>query len=527
MTRKKTPLLSALTLCVMFSSAHAWADGGMFPAPGFPSVVEIPAQRAFISFRDGMETLIVESGLSSESPNVAWVLPVPSVPDTIEKASPGGLKTLSFCLQPRIIHDLVTFAAISSALLFLVLFYLAIRLESPALTAAQAITAILFVVLLAGLLLPALGSARQASFSHTATGVAVEQEGVVGSYAVSVLRADAPGDLDKWLRDNRFAPLPKGAEPIVADYIERGWCFCVAKLLRTEGGTSTPHPLKVTFSTDRAVYPMRLTALAASTPRFEIFVAGKYEARCDRLDTEFVDLYNDERAAKNDGSSHFSGTTFGQDIGHESICPLLWDGCVLTKLSGKVSPARMTDDIVLDWQEPRPVRRTFFTHKGAFLAALGAFSSGLFLLTVTTLMLHHRRVEAPSGMRFYATHAFPRITLAILALSAMFYFLCPKLPVQTRSMYAVIKHRHNVHAVLSAVIPGGVDASNAEPDLRPAAVEQALSQIANPFWGGRLINDSSPGNYTLSVKDGQRVVYVYDRIGRKVEVWPPVNKPAR
>ena len=107
------------------------------------------------------------------------------------------------------------------------------------------------------------------------------------------------------------------------------------------------------------------------------------------------------------------------------------------------------------------------------------------------------------------------------------YFLCPKLPVQTRSMYAVIKHRHNVHAVLSAVIPGGVDASNAEPDLRPAAVEQALSQIANPFWGGRLINDSSPGNYTLSVKDGQRVVYVYDRIGRKVEVWPPVNKPAR
>lgn len=527
MTRKKHSLIPVLIFCGTLLPAHAWADGCLFPAPGFPSVIEIPAQRAFISFRDGTETLIVESGLSSESPNVAWVLPLPAVPDTIEKASPGGLKTLSFCLQPRIIHDLVPFAVISSALLFLVLLYLGIRLESPALSAAEAITAILLIVLLAGLLLPALGNARQLSVSQTATGVTVEKEVVVGSYAVSVLRADAPDDLDKWLRDNGFSPLPKEAEPVVADYIGHGWCFCVARVLRTEEGTSTPHPLKVVFPTEKAVYPMRLTVLANSTPHFQIFVAGKREARCNRLDTEFVDLYHDERAAENDGPSYFSGTTFGQDVGHEDICPLLWDGCVLTKLSGKISPAGMTDDIILDWQEPRPVRRTFFTHKGALSAALGAFSSGLFLLTVTTLMLHHRRVQAPGGRRFYAIHIFPRLALAMLAVSSTFYFLCPTIPVETRSMFAAIKHRYNVQAALSAVIPGGTDASHTKPDGQAAAVGQVLSHIGNPFLGGPLINESSPGNYTLSIKDGQLVVYVYDRIGRKVEVWPPVNKLAR
>ena len=87
-------------LLVLGVSAEALAEGWHFPEPAHVDVAGIPAQRALIAFRDGTETLIVESAFETESPGAGWVIPLPSVPDEIGAVSPGSLKTLTHCLQP-------------------------------------------------------------------------------------------------------------------------------------------------------------------------------------------------------------------------------------------------------------------------------------------------------------------------------------------------------------------------------------------------------------------------------------------
>ncbi len=57
--------------------SRAAGDGVYFPEPAIPKMPEVPHQRALIQFRDGIETLVVESSFQSDSNSVGWVLPVP------------------------------------------------------------------------------------------------------------------------------------------------------------------------------------------------------------------------------------------------------------------------------------------------------------------------------------------------------------------------------------------------------------------------------------------------------------------
>ena len=79
---------------------HALADGGFWPAQAFPKMPEIPAQRAIIAFRDGVETLVVESTVASPSPMVGWTVPLPADPTRIAPVDPGIMNTAWFCTRP-------------------------------------------------------------------------------------------------------------------------------------------------------------------------------------------------------------------------------------------------------------------------------------------------------------------------------------------------------------------------------------------------------------------------------------------
>ena len=190
-----------------------------------------------LSWNDGVETLVIASALDSEAQQLGWIIPVPAVPTVIEKATPGSLKTLEFCIQPRITHDLseLVRATLVATLVgnLLVGTWLFKRKHFGCL-------ALLIVVLflLNGLLLSAgtSGSAVAAKSS----GVRVEKMAAVGSYAVSILRASQPGGLESWLAENGFAALPEAAGPIVADYASRGWVFAAIKLTRSESGANVP-----------------------------------------------------------------------------------------------------------------------------------------------------------------------------------------------------------------------------------------------------------------------------------------------
>ena len=55
----------------------ATGNGKYWPTDAFPKTPTIPTQRAMIVFRDGVETLVVESTFQTDSPGVGWVLPLP------------------------------------------------------------------------------------------------------------------------------------------------------------------------------------------------------------------------------------------------------------------------------------------------------------------------------------------------------------------------------------------------------------------------------------------------------------------
>ncbi len=98
----------------LLSASAALGDGCYIPERAVRKIPEIPVQHAVLSWKDGVETLVIASALDSEAQTVGWIIPVPAVPERIEKETPGTLKTLDFCIQPKITHDLYreTWAAI-------------------------------------------------------------------------------------------------------------------------------------------------------------------------------------------------------------------------------------------------------------------------------------------------------------------------------------------------------------------------------------------------------------------------------
>ena len=62
----------------------------------------MPRQRAIITYRHNVETLVLESTLQGEGDRFAWIIPNPNLPLRVEKMSPGLLKTLSLRLAPNI-----------------------------------------------------------------------------------------------------------------------------------------------------------------------------------------------------------------------------------------------------------------------------------------------------------------------------------------------------------------------------------------------------------------------------------------
>lgn len=105
---------------------------------------------------------------------------------------------------------------------------------------------------------------------------------VVGGYDVSRLRAGDPGALDAWLDANGYE-LPPGAEPILGDYVDRGWRYVAIRLApRSEGRL---RPLRVSFDAKRPVYPMRLAQLGEEQLSLTLYTLAAGERRVEGLDT--------------------------------------------------------------------------------------------------------------------------------------------------------------------------------------------------------------------------------------------------
>jgi hypothetical protein len=507
-------------------SRLALGDGVHFPPPAYKKPADIPGQRALIVFRNGRETLIIESAFSTEAKSVGWIIPLPSVPDRIQPVSTGLFKTLSFCIEPDITHYVpgwLIFLAVASAFLAVTaIIHVAWPHHLNAFLEASFVI-LLVVACIASMLMPARGKAGGPPRASAEPSVTVEKQVRVGSYEVAILRAEGPDALNKWLTENDYMPLPEPASVIVSDYIKQGWCFAAAKLQRDSGGLSTPHPILFDLKTEHAVYPMRLTSIAGTRTRLELYVIADQQASSPELRKEFCDLYVLKKVGNSDvlnGTSFFSGRMFSQNIGHPEAVALMWPDCVLTKLSGNLSPEDMGKDIAFSWHNPEPYRQHLFSYICARrIALLSWFVCVAVFLAGSLFVLAKRLRNAGELIACARKLALPALCVITLA-AVLFYLVVPKTEINIGMRHRITTTYFPYAWLASDFQTAPIPAETPLPEVEKAVdLEIAKNDrrlMKNPFFGGPIQREASPGNYEIRVEDGHVFLVFYNGIGAEL-----------
>jgi hypothetical protein len=161
-----------------------------------------------------------------------------------------------------------------------------------------------------------------------ASGVSVLSRERIGGYDVTRLRAGDAAALRSWLNRGGYA-TPAAAEPVLRDYVRRRWAFVAIRLAEpVRGATRTLSPLRVSFPSDRLVYPLRLSSVSPRAVDVQLYVAGDHRVIADGFDT------------------YFAGTVDGLRPALSAPVRALLRGPFLTRL-GIASPdaSRITDDV--------------------------------------------------------------------------------------------------------------------------------------------------------------------------------------
>ena len=91
--------------------------------------------------------------------------------------------------------------------------------------------------------------------------------------ATTIAAADAAA-LETWLAANQFV-ISKELTKSLASYAELGWSFTAIRLTRDEPIDGHVDPIRLTFNTERLVYPMRLARTEKEPQNVRLFVFDK------------------------------------------------------------------------------------------------------------------------------------------------------------------------------------------------------------------------------------------------------------
>ena len=112
---------------------------------------------------------------------------------------------------------------------------------------------------------------------------------VVGPIETTTIAATDTAGLDTWLANNGFAVSAEKTKAF-ANYIERGWTFTVLRLTGEEAVDGTLDPIRLTFDTNRLVYPTRLAAAETTPQSMRIYVFDKQRVTVAKAHAPTVDI---------------------------------------------------------------------------------------------------------------------------------------------------------------------------------------------------------------------------------------------
>jgi hypothetical protein len=575
-----------LAAMVLLHASPAAGDGIYIPEQAVPTLPAIPTQRAMIVYRNGEETLVVESTFQSPSRDVGWILPVPAEPTKLELGEPGMLTSLSMSLRPSVTDELpAQIAYVAWAIILglpvIVAIYLSIRtLNSTIIYVLVAVaaffflwglvayiiapefdiefifTALVVVPLVIGLILFYVGLIRTVgdliagflivlyylfflAISLSATigrpsspmvfaNVEANSSQRIGDYDVKVISARDTGALSGWLTDNGLAPLGADALPIVNDYIARKWCFLVAHLSSDATGPATPAPIVATFPAAAPVYPMRLTALAGTISHVELMVVADRQAQIPGFHCVAADRFHSRL--------WYGGPQSDQVVPYRTR--FYAENTRLNIGSPEVC-ARLWDDCTVTKLVADLAPSAMNQDVSITLADLPVHQDHAFSFDGRTRVIIVIALWGALLVLFYSACIFsgrrrpsrvqaiglPAIILAVAAAVVVVYKALPVVPAQ------IISPRTDPSTELlwglSSLVDDGVLTTKMDHDHLDAvhAKLQAWNVDTNPYTGEQRRMESSPGNFNLVTIDGKTCATTFDENG--VPVFEPYPRPKK
>lgn len=224
----RLPVAVLLLSCLV---SPALADGMFLPGPDFSAMRPSSAAQKGIMIREGTdEVLLLQTTYHGPADRFAWVVPVPSKPSEMFPAEPAFVTETFKGTEPVVVT----------------------RFNRPGYTVPTA----------SGSLPAAPGAAGPPP------PVQVLEEKDVGNYHAVVLAATRGDELQKWLGKNQYH-LPTEAQPVLDDYVRRGWVFVALKMqekrARAQGVLTEVAPLGLRFKcpAEGLVYPLTVSRVSA------------------------------------------------------------------------------------------------------------------------------------------------------------------------------------------------------------------------------------------------------------------------
>lgn len=522
-------LAVAAVIALLGTSGIAQGNGKYIPEAAYPASPGIPEQRAMVVWRDGVETLVVESAFQTPSPSVAWVLPLPSEPTRLAPGEPGMLTSVSLAMRPTIVHDRrVAWKVFVVWALIAPLAATAILVRGR-LARLRVLEVVLAEELILAVLLPALGMAGEAAGSGALVQVSARQR--VGIYDVTVLRTESGEKLSQWLTERGLRELDADELEVVNDYVKRGWCFAVARIQRERGGAATPHPIEATFAAPAPIYPMKLTATAHSRTRVELLVLADRQARASAFRCTASDVFRSVPSgsgAYGEIGPHSKAEETGMTIGSPDAAEHLWDGCVVSKLTAELTPDRMNQDVVMELVAANPHREAVISEEHRRDLAMAIAMAGCIVATIAAAAVFRgRRHPSARGLRGLAG-----IGVASVLTAGVAYLVMPSVPTRTGrelrygAMYSRI-HQLEI-AVMQMAGDGLLQAGSSDKEMAEflrlmAERDYWRGSVDNPLTGEPMRYERSPGNFSTR-KVGETVYFcLYDADGLEYRVKLPAE----
>jgi len=491
---------------------------GMFKGQG-AIVPGIPYQAGIIRYKDGEETLIIQSYMEAEQgDNFGWIIPLPENPKEIKQFPSGLFKTLPYCFGPHVFQ-------FSEGMLFLlvvciILVFISMRYSSSLLKLAFNIIVIFIVFLfLSAILVPNyLDTGSEVSPVIQQSSVKVLQYGKEGVYQFHILKAKDPQSLNEWLKNNNLQFLSGNELKIVEDYIKDDWVFGVLHFTReNRKEIVSPNPVSFVFSTTKPVYPMKLTGMASKLPEIYLYVVADNKYSAEGYKAIFSSEISLHESWKNSWESRY----YRSRIYHPAADFLFWEGCWITVLRARMSPELAANDTYLNIEGRRPQILQLMTKRTALIYSL---CSALLFISPFLFFFHLIWRSFKGNMKIPRKIYLVSIVLTILLSAYVYRDLLTFEQFNMKIDKNAFKNP-NLYQVLSTFKE---DLKNknlsmeslSDEEIKKLIMENENEMIrTNQITGEPITCEDSPGNFTIERKDtGERIIYFYDIMGMTNEL---------